>query len=160
MSCVQRTTAFSLLELIVVLVIVSLLVSLAGLTLRSHLEHATLLRAQAVASQADRFCRQAAQRSPAGTVELVLDSRKNSLVVRPVGRRFTLPAGTHLAEAVSYDSQRTTRIGRIQFNTPGVSVSYSLRLERGDSGVWVGFLGLSGQDVVLSDEDELREFFH
>jgi prepilin-type N-terminal cleavage/methylation domain-containing protein len=151
--------AFSLLELIVVLIIIALLASLAGLTLKTHLQHAALTRAQLVASQSDTFCRQLSQQQPAGTVQLVIDARRRRLIVQPVGRVFVLPAKVGLTASLRRIAGQVAPTSQIQFNAPGVSPDYALQFQQADTARWVAFFGLSGQQLGLTGDDELMELF-
>lgn len=136
--------------------IIAALAGLVTLTLRTHLDNASLSRAFEQLREADRRARIVASASSGQPVALTI--RKDEVVLSNVKQTFRLPRGVNVFHR---KQQRDVRSGsKIQFISDGTSESYVLRVEKGSLVAWISVFGLSGQCLLVTDESKVQEFYN
>ena len=145
------TRAFSLIELIVVLVIVAALVSIVSLSLSTHVERAALTRAFEQLRQADRQARQTA-RATQENISIVF--AEHAAVILPDSKEFVMPQGITIEMTPDFSQQRSINIA-----ANGASATYVFQLRHGARKAWFVGLGLSGQCLLLDRESAVYELF-
>lgn len=168
-SCRQRRAAFTLVELVVVLVIISIVASAAIFSLRRPLQIARLNRAISSLEDADRRARMEAQRS--GTiVELIVDPRDN------LAQQTTLVDGRRQTESRSLSLSGSQTIDRfmfangttvkeqlkVKFAPNGRSATYAIRLKATGNNpqslqTWLVVVGATGQYVEVNEDSVVEQ---
>ncbi len=148
--------AFTLIELIAVMVIVAVLAGLTTLTLRSHIDRARLASACRLLRACDRHVRfdAAARQQP-----LVLELHSTRSMLRlPDGRRCSLGRGVRVDRLWTPHVASNRGTLRVVMSPTGQSDTYAVRLRCGKlSARWIMVLGTSGQSFELRDEGVVRE---
>lgn len=154
----RHRTAFTLIELTVVLVVASLLASLTALSLRSYVDRAELARAVDSILAADRQARRLALVSPQASVSLRLEAAQILVVMGPQSRKFSIPKSMTLGRFEVRSPQRGLHADEsIRFASNGVSSSYLMQVGRRDSRAWIVVLGVSGQAIRCDNLESARE---
>jgi prepilin-type N-terminal cleavage/methylation domain-containing protein len=156
--------AFTLIELIVVIVIMGLLATLAVLSTGGMMDRYQLSQAAETIEIFDARARRSAHslRQP---IRAIIQPNQRRLVIaspggntsRSVAAQFRLPRAVEIAEIRL--RRRVTAAGNfeIDYNRQGSSPTYALRLQRGKMSRWLVVLGVSGQIVTLKNEGEVDE---
>jgi prepilin-type N-terminal cleavage/methylation domain-containing protein len=188
-----RRRAFTLIEVMAVVMILGLLVGATVWLMVDDARRASRADAVGRLAQADRLARLAAKRLGAPCVlRCDLDAQRVRRIVRAEGGReevshaVRLPPGCRIAEITLPEGPRRstrarrTRAGRtvdagavdIAYSTAGRSPTYALRLvcedgrgrrtdaegeEHADG--WLVVAGLTGQVMVVQDEEEIDNLF-
>ena len=149
--------AFTLIELVVVVVIIALLSSLAVMSFGGTMDRYALNRAAETVQSFDSRARRDARTSRTavtGTIE-----RRRDTFRLGQGRQapeFHLPRAVNIAD-IRVDRRAVSAAEvQLQFNSDGVSPSYAVQLQRGESSLWMVVLGVSGQVVTLQSEREVN----
>ena len=149
-----RTSAFSLVELVVVLAIVAVLAGGVMLSVRSHLARARLMAACRLLAAWDAETRQAAR---AADRPLLLRIASSGTVRLPGRKPRRLGRGI-VADRL-WTQRQATRQGTLNVvvATTGQSETYAVRLtSSGRVSRWVVVLGGSGQVLELEDTREVQ----
>ncbi|MGI9470654.1 MAG: pilus assembly FimT family protein [Rubripirellula sp.] len=156
----RRRTAFTLLEVVVVMVIIGILSTLAVMSLSGTMDRYRLDRAIETVELFDaRARRQASNRR--APVDATIHLQRNRLQIEssngPAARVFSLPGGVEIA---SVRLSRKSVVGSeldLRYNQDGISPSYAVELKRGKHSRWLVVLGVSGQIVQLDGEREIDD---
>jgi prepilin-type N-terminal cleavage/methylation domain-containing protein len=152
--------AFTLLELMAVLVITAILAGAVVLTMSGRLDEARMTDVVARLGDLDRWTRHDARRLRPACLVFDLD---RDMAWRDTGERnriLTLPPGYSLAAL--RDSRGTVRDGevRIECSSEGRTDSYALAVAGPDHALaWVVFAGLTGQSTQAVNEAEIDTVF-
>ena len=149
--------AFTLIELVVVMLILATLAGLVAYSLGGVMDRYQMNRAIETIELFDARARRQAIRSRR-PLETRIDRGRNLLSIEPSARRspatFRLPRRVEIAEI---RMGRTTVAGgplQLGINRHGQSESYAIHLQRGSVQRWLVVLGTSGQIVALNDKGE------
>ena len=147
-------SAFTLLEMIAVLVLLGLISTIAMISVTGHLERAELGRISQLLASADRKERDASRQSPFPG-SMTLDPSKKRMLFRNSGRTLDVGKRIKIAEVVINGPHADE--GTISFTQSGQSQTYAVRLEsqRGAS-TWVLVVGLTGQALFMESTNNVR----
>jgi len=160
-----KRSAFTLMELLVVLVLVALVVAMVAVNLGGPLHSALAEQAIGRWIVVDRQMRQhsAKFRRPA---ELSFELKENQLKridlqrKKPIGSVVQLPARVRIDRYVSTSKNRSLRRGKvaIHFSPYGQTNSYAVLLAGpGEQQTWLLFLGVTGEIKRGLGEAEVHE---
>lgn len=146
MSSRSRRAAFSLIELVIVLILMALVASMATISLRGVTVRQRLAKAAERVEQFDLAMRRAARLNRDNAIGII-DRASGQLSIPQANKTFQLPSQVLIA---------AVRIGKgsdreVTVLPNGSSPSYAVRLSSGDASRWVLFVGGSGQ--VIHDAD-------
>ena len=156
-------SAFTLIEVLVVLVIIGLLAAVATVRLQEPLQNARLgnviqriaFTDGQVRSHAQRFARRA---------RLVYDLEKNLVYAESEAAsgaahlRFELPGSVQLDQVRLHRSGSVGRKATIEVTPQGQTPSYAVKLGAGDrAGLWLFFSGVTGQVTQVDRESDVEE---
>ena len=156
--------AFTLIELVVVIVIMATLSTLAVLSTSGVMDRYQLSRAAETIEMFDARARRDAQSSRQPILAIIQRNQQRLLIGMPgdtvsvpTAAQYRLPRSVEITEIRM--RRRVTAGGNfeIHFNREGSSPTYALRLERGNMSRWLVVLGVSGQVVLLENEGEVDE---
>ena len=145
---------FTLIELLVVVAIMSLLATLAGVSLRGTMDRYHLTQAQAAIELSDARARRVARTNETPVV-MRLDRGKNQMTFLDFS--YSIPSAVRIA---SVRSDRRSEPGRqvaIQYGRDGSSPSYACELVRGSLTRWVVVIGSSGQIIQVDNRGAADE---
>lgn len=154
--------AFTLLELIAVLVLLGLISTIAMFSVVGHVEQSELVRLSQELASADRKERYASRQSylPGG---LVFDRSKqrfqyqNSKRTIEVGKR--IKTADFIINTLQSDKQSDTQSdkGSVLFAQSGQSPTYAIRLESSRGAMrWVLVIGMTGQVLFTDSIEDVR----
>jgi Tfp pilus assembly protein FimT len=146
-----------MIELVVVMVIVSLLATLAMLSFGGTMDRYRLSCAAETVEMFDAHARRDASRLRK-PIQATIERDRNRLVIRSRGEDtlFPLPRGVEIKQIRVRRRVTTGRDFEIQFNNEGSSPTYALELARGTMSRWLVVLGISGQVIALDNEGEVN----
>ena len=156
----RQHSAFTLLEVVAVMVMLGLLSTVAVVSLSGTLDRYRLNRAVEMVELFDARARRQAgnQRTP---VDASIQLNRNRLLIESPNdtkdRVFGLPSGVQIS---SVRLSRNSVAGRqldLRYSRDGVSPTYAIQLQRGDKSHWLVILGISGQIIHSSSEGEVNE---
>lgn len=155
-----RRAAFTLLEVVIVLVILAVLSTLAVMSLSGTMNRYRISRAIETVERFDAVARRRASHQRV-SVNASIDLSRNRLKIEsPLASRdrvFPLPGGVEI-NRVRFPRQAA--VGReldIPFSDDGISPTYALELSRGNLSHWLVVLGVSGQVVHFDREEQIDE---
>jgi prepilin-type N-terminal cleavage/methylation domain-containing protein len=154
MQRIDSRSAFTLLELIAVLVLLGLISTIATIVVTGHLEKAELGRITQLLAASDRKERDASRQSfvPGG---LYYDRSKQRFYFKNSARTIEMGNSVKIAELVVIGP--TTESGSILFTQNGQSQTYAIRLQsRRGAAIWLLVAGLTGQVRLSENTDEIR----
>ena len=163
MDSVNRTDrlAFTLIELMVVIAILVALTSLASLSLASVMDRYQLSRATDTIESFDSRARRSARLSREAFVGVIRRSANEFVVRAPQespsnqSASFQLPQSVEITDVKLPRRAVTGRDVTINFTDQGRSASYAIELGRGKMTRWIVVLGISGQVIPASGEEEV-----
>ncbi len=150
--------AFTMIELVVVMVVLAILASLAVYSLGGTMDRHELNRAAETIEMFDARARRDA-RTSGQSLQASIDRTRGLLTIRSPENRedrsFQLPGRVKITDIRM--RRRVTAAGRVamDINRRGHSPTYAVHLQRGKSGRWLVVLGLSGQVIPLRSEGEV-----
>ena len=156
----HRRAAFTLLEVVIVLVILAILSTLAVMSLSGTMNRYRISRAVETVERFDAIARRQASHQRVSLNATIDLSRHRLKIESPLASRdrvFPLPGGVKI-NRVRFPRQAA--VGReldIPFTDDGISPTYALELSRGDLSHWMIILGASGQVVHFDREEEIDE---
>jgi prepilin-type N-terminal cleavage/methylation domain-containing protein len=153
-----HTRAFTLIETILAILIMALLASAVAFSLTQPIQGARLREALSELQSCDSMARQNARQS----------TRPVRLAINPSARaierfdgeqlrfRSMLPVGCRITQVIV--GRHATWIDRatVTFSASGLSRTYAIRLQTSSFDRWLLFSGLSGQMILVQDEQTLR----
>ncbi len=152
--------AFTLIELMVVIVILGLLTSLASLSLGGVMDRYQLSRAAETIEACDTRARRSARLSREAFDAVIRRSKRDLIVKAPLASpsqalaNYRLPRNVEIDEVKLRRKAVTGRDVTINFSDQGRSESYAVELRRGKMTRWLVVLGISGQVVPVNSEEE------
>jgi prepilin-type N-terminal cleavage/methylation domain-containing protein len=158
---------FTLVEVLVVTVILSMLMALALASLRSHIQRARLVQALNRVEHADRLGRTLARRDHRSQ-RLVLDRERGIIELQPLSNsikpasrhRWRLPAGITLETVLDEAGVGQGDRHEVVISSNGISASYAVALRAADLPPrWLVTLGLSGQQLRLERQADVDSMF-
>ncbi len=163
----RRSSGFTLIELVIVILIMAIMSGFAVLSLRGHIDRARWTRSIEQLENMDRLGRIAA-RSESTPHRLSFYRTKRTVELRAIGpnaprktvREWKLPNGIQFSSfrdgAVSNRSEELS----IDINPSGQSRSYAVAI-KANSGPpqWLVTLGLSGQHIQMEKADDVAAMF-
>lgn len=156
--------AFTLIELVAVIVIVALMSGIVVYSVRGHIDAAALEGAVQRFQSLDQRLRSEAKRfeQPA---EVLIGRRGTELTVRSsidlkstgISRNGTLGSRVTLDSLI--EGRRATSSNRITFNSAGRTPNYAAKFVTANNAVaWLVVLGTSGQQIRCQSEEEVYAF--
>lgn len=152
--CDSRS-AFTLIELVFVLVIMAMLSSIAVISLGGFISRYQLTQATESLERFDARARRDARRYRK-PVDATIQMARQELVNESANLKYSLPRNVTIEEI---------RVGRqvvlgneveIAFDREGASPTYAVQLQRGKQSRWLIVLGISGQVIPLASEGEVN----
>ena len=160
MNRLAMRRAFTLIELVVVMVLLALLASLTVYSLGGTMDGYRISRAVETIESLDARARRTA-RTTRRPVTVTLDRKHRELVINPIDPRedtvsFRLP-GRVVVEKIQLARKSSSRKdSKIAINGQGRSPPYAIQLRRGELTKWLVVLGFSGQVVPVDNEGEVN----
>jgi prepilin-type N-terminal cleavage/methylation domain-containing protein len=150
--CMHRQ-AFTMIELIVVIVLIALISTVGISALSGHIDQSRLVRATQTIADADRKERDAARQSPVPG-GLSIDEANHRLRFLCSNQQIDLSDRFELSAVLVFPMPSNPIIS---YSQAGQSVSYAMqvRSKRGTSR-WVLIVGMTGQVIFSDDENEVR----
>lgn len=145
--------AFSMLELIAVVVLLGLISSLGIVSITGQLDQARLIHASQAIAEADRKERIASRLSPVPG-GMTIEKSKNQLRYRNSFKTIALGKSVKIAEVVlgSFATDKN-----VLFSQSGQSATYAIRLEsRRGANLWIVIVGMTGQSIISDSSEEVR----
>jgi len=167
--------AFSLLELMIVLVLISVMAGAVVLSFRGSLHNAKLATALSAIQSLDQRMRYAAIEQKRMSM-LILDLREGrlqsagrasgqssgkaaGLTPGEGGEKLKLPPGVQISKVYVSTREVQSRRLSLPYYPNGSSVGWAVEVSTGDTKKWVLFAGRSGQVYWAKDEDEVSKIF-
>ena len=154
--CRERK-AFTLIELVIVILIMAVLSTLAVLSLGGTMDRYQLSRASEAIELFDARARRDARKSRQ-PIRATIDRKHQRLVIDTPGPGNTQYRWPRSVEINKIRLRRRVTVGNnfeIRFNREGGSPTYAVELKRGKMSRWLVVLGASGQFVPLNSEGEV-----
>ena len=147
-------SAFTLIELLFVLVIMAVLASIAVLSLGGFISRYQLAQATESIERFDARARRDARRYRK-PVDTTIKLNRRRLVNESSELEYSLPRSVTIEE-VRVGRQATVGSQvKIDFDREGASPTYAVQLQRGKQSRWLIVLGTSGQVIPLASEGEV-----
>ncbi len=151
--------AFTLIELVVVMVVLALLASLTVYSLGGTMDRHRLSRAIETIEMFDARARRTA-RTTQHAVTATIDRSRGQLSIdthrNPQAVSFRLPSRVAIGDVRFGTTRRVERESKIEINGQGRSVTYAIQLRRGKLTRWLVVLGISGQVVAMENVGEVN----
>lgn len=157
---------FTLIELVLVLVILSIMMGVAIWSLRGHFDSAKIAQAFDVLEQADQYARSIALRENR-VYRMIFRDKTSTIEVLPESgsgarrsRTWKLPNGIGLARFRGPRGFSGSGRNEVSIAATGVSPTYAIQLRRGsEPGPWLVALGLSAYRARLDSKAEIDVYF-
>ena len=162
MTAVKTRPAFTLIELIAVIVLLGIISTAAALTFRSSLQSASSSDAIGQLKYLDSSARQRARRFNQ-PVTLILDLTNSTLSRREGSKRndesFTaaLPRGFSIDQINIAGQSTFNGAASIACSPAGLTPSYAIHLIGPNFDQWLLFAGLSGQMTLINNEETVQD---
>jgi prepilin-type N-terminal cleavage/methylation domain-containing protein len=159
---VKFSSAFTLIESLIAVVLLGIISTAAALTFRSSLQSASSTDAISQIKYLDSSARQRAQRFNQ-PVDLIFDLTNSTLSRREGSKRNDESFTASLPRGFSIDqiniSGQSAFNGQISLtcSAAGLTPSYALHLVGPNFDQWLLFAGLSGQMTVIKDEESVQD---
>ena len=157
----SQRAAFTLIELMVVVVILGLITALASLSLGGVMDRYQLGRAAETLEAFDSQGRRDASRSREAVLAIIRRGT-NELVLRNAVERssraraqYRLPRNVEIGDIRMPRKSLTARDVTFTLSDRGRSPTYAVELRRGAMSRWIVILGISGQVIPMQSEDEV-----
>ena len=159
----MRRSAFSLIELSVVLVIMALIAAVVTLRIQGPLATATESDVADRIRQFDHVTREQARRQ-GRELRIVFDGgagqlrRTTASGSETVGQAFRLPGTWRIARVVADGGIELGASVGLAVSAGGLSCSYAVRIEDDHGrGMWIGFAGLTGEAFETDDDERIQD---
>jgi prepilin-type N-terminal cleavage/methylation domain-containing protein len=162
-----RRSAFSLIELSMVVLIMGIMAGVVVVSLKGHIDRARWTRSFEQLENIDRLARMAA-RAESTPYRLSFDRDKRKVEMQAIGplsrsqslRQWRLPSGIQFASFRDRSSGNRSEELRIDINPAGQSRSYAIGI-KASSGPeqWLVTLGLSGQHLQMDNAEDVAAVF-
>lgn len=154
--------AFTLIELVVVILIMAILSTIAAVSLGGTIGKYDLSRASETIERFDANARRQARVTHA-PVEMLIDRNRNRLNVDASGgdrdSSYTLPGRVEISNIRLHRSFSVGRSFEMSVSAEGQSLTYAVELTHGKMKRWLIFVGISGQVIHAESEDEVDALF-
>jgi prepilin-type N-terminal cleavage/methylation domain-containing protein len=154
--------AFTLIELVVVIVIMAILSTIAAMSLGGTMSRYDLVRATETVQRFDANARRQARATQA-PVAMTIDRNKKRLKVDADGAdrdaAYKLPGRVTISNIRLHRRFVTGGNFAVTVSPDGQSPTYAVELSRGDMKRWLIFVGVSGQVIEAQNEDEVDALF-
>lgn len=154
--------AFTLIELVVVIVIMAILSTIAAMSLSGTMGQYDLARAAETIERVDASVRRQARVTHA-SVELSIDRNKKRLTVDVGGSgrdaTYKLPRRVTISNIRLHRRIVADNNFAIEVSGSGQSPTYAVELTRGEMKRWLIIVGASGQVIPAESEDEVDALF-
>lgn len=157
--------AYTLIELLAVVVLLSLMVGLVGVRLVGPYRHARLVNVLARAAQFDEQVRHMCQQHDIAT-EIVIDLTRQRVYVSKsaLENRVVWPAlstrGIRVEQVITADKRKTGGKVTVPVSPSGHTPSYAVRFDSGDgTEKWLFFAGITGQAIQLERSRDVQSIF-
>ena len=160
----QSSRAFTLVELLVVMIIVAMLSGLVVYSVKGHVDAAAVMRFADRLDTLDRRLRVEARRCE-HPISIEFDRARNTISVESVTdlqstgirSRIKLPKHVQIDSVRSGQSVGSNRSASLKINQRGQSPNYAIGLvTSAGSRVWLVTLGMSGQHLRCKTEGEVN----
>ncbi|MCH1439062.1 MAG: type II secretion system GspH family protein [Rubripirellula sp.] len=156
----ENRQGFTLLELMIVFVILSLLATIAMTSLASRVGDYRFTQAVEIIGRVDAHARRQAstqRRTVCTSVATMASTLRVSTAQDPNIRSFKLPSGIHIGETKFRQQTSPTTDFDIRYNQYGASPTYAFKLTQGSQSKWIIVLGASGQIIQTSEVGEVND---
>jgi prepilin-type N-terminal cleavage/methylation domain-containing protein len=159
--------AFTLIEVIAVVVILGMLVGVASMNLRGHLNRIKMIQAVGLLEEADRFARSIARKEHL-PLEMTFNRKSSTIRVRsaagsaskPISRLWKLPTGITISKIRDAQGSNESHEKQIVISANGTSMMYAIGLVGTNrSATWLVMLGFSGQLVRMENDADVAAMF-
>lgn len=144
---------FTLLEVIVVCVILSLIAGMVTLSLSGRIRSTRLGQVQGSIASADRVARTIARNNGSSALLIFDDDEVRVEVGRKTHKVIRFPAGIELS-TVRLQRKAGRARGEVLVSSIGQSVSYGIELTAGSKSRWLVVSGLSGQVSEVTNAEQ------
>lgn len=154
--------AFTLVELVIVLLIAALLSSIALVSLGGTVDRYRLARGVEVIQQFDQRARRDARITRNSVVASIDGTAGRISIASPNGNETTkleLPSRIQIGSVRVLGQRRIGRQCNLVIDARGRGPTYAVELKRGSMTRWVMILGQSGQTITTADVDRVDALF-
>jgi Tfp pilus assembly protein FimT len=157
--------AFTLVEVMAVLVILAMMVGITLASMQSHILRVRLSQATERIEEADRLARMLARREHVSHA-LTFDAEERSIELqsnqtpnsKKEAKRWQLPSGIVIEDFRTSSGPSRNKKNKVVVASNGVSASYAVGIKIGRASPrWIVTLGMSGQQLRISEEDEVDQ---
>jgi prepilin-type N-terminal cleavage/methylation domain-containing protein len=162
-----KQAGFTLIEVIAVVVILGMLVGIASMNLRGHVNRAKMVQAVTMLEDADRYARAFARKEHI-PLEMTLSRKTRTISIRssdssaskkPV-RSWKLPSGISMNRIRDSQGLVEANEKEISISANGTSPMYAIGLAGANRNAsWLVTLGFSGQHIRLEKEADVVVMF-
>lgn len=147
--------AFTLIELVVVMVLIGIMTAMAVLSLGGTMDRYRLTQATETFQTFDARARRQA-RSARRTIEATIEKDKRRLVIAQPSKQFRLPDSVEIKTVrISQQAVPRTKV-KLRFDSAGHSPTYAVEFRKGKLSKWLVILGTSGQTIAMDNVGEVN----
>ncbi len=166
----QRMTkqaGFTLIEVIAVVVILGMLIGIASMNLRGHVNRAKMVQAVTLFEDADRYARALARKEHV-PLEMTLSPKARTISIRSGDssaskksiRSWKLPSGVRMSGIRDSQGLVEANDKQIAISANGTSAMYAIGLAGANRNAsWLVTLGFSGQQIRMEKEADVVALF-